>query len=849
MECDLERLTIKQKIKELMKWQETQEKSFHNQSSESSSADNDKFHIDSKLEDDQSSGRIMESYDKFLPSNIEVVNDKFSNNDVAITIKAKKPFLRKGAGLARYKMTHNTVSSNRPKSRQTNAAKSDYSNNKPVTKSKTCNQTIPDDLGTNSRKMKVTKSNFCTSDEIESKSSGMQVAVPNKLEDVTKWADVLQKQSEMSSREADELRIFEMLEEKAAESSFCSSSSIVAKFMELTVRSTPKKNKNNKVGITCSETLKVVDLACPVNGECYSSSDGESDFASSDCDSEKSSCSLTSEGRMILSLIDKYREFALLDGDLGSNSFSNISDNNVNDFFHRTNRAETPVKIREIKENETCDREVEPNNDASQSLDDIDEEVNETLLDPSKNEDLKATSSITPAVDKCSSTNMTTNDNLNKNGNTNPTKMTHRPNENSNDTDSVMDGSVPYGVGLINGACNLQSYMKKIQEELKNLENETERVRQVRGRYEEEYRKFKREKETFLRTHENERRLFEIEIEEEKKKLQKERTVFERHSKPLRSKPALALENEIKMLQEKVLKLQDELKEKQKNWAISQSSVRSQLHSLVEANKTLRQEMIEMKDREKKLLEKEKKNRIHSYRQKSQFKNVNDHLEAVNESDFEPPAVVECISSNTAPKTNVRVMKNVEKSCDKNDNVNEDHLFPPEKPLKILHPNGDIQITYDDGTNHYYFKESHVWHKKYCDGLELVVFDDGQIEINFEDGTREVLYTNGCRKLFVTGGDELWCYKNGDHVIVKKSGDRVLAFASGEVEIHRKDYKLKQYPDSSCKYLFANGVTETRYADGRVRVKDKEGNLLKDNKQDLTQQCMKLLDKVMTNSS
>ena len=38
----------------------------------------------------------------------------------------------------------------------------------------------------------------------------------------------------------------------------------------------------------------------------------------------------------------------------------------------------------------------------------------------------------------------------------------------------------------------------------------------------------------------------------------------------------------------------------------------------------------------------------------------------------------------------------------------------------------------------------------------------------------------------------------------------------------------REYPDGTVKTLFNDGRQETRYANGRTRVKDKDGNLVHD---------------------
>ena len=41
-------------------------------------------------------------------------------------------------------------------------------------------------------------------------------------------------------------------------------------------------------------------------------------------------------------------------------------------------------------------------------------------------------------------------------------------------------------------------------------------------------------------------------------------------------------------------------------------------------------------------------------------------------------------------------------------------------------------------------------------------------------------------------------------------------------------FQRREYPDGTLKILYPDGIQETRYSNGRVRVKDKEGKLIMD---------------------
>ncbi len=97
-----------------------------------------------------------------------------------------------------------------------------------------------------------------------------------------------------------------------------------------------------------------------------------------------------------------------------------------------------------------------------------------------------------------------------------------------------------------------------------------------------------------------------------------------------------------------------------------------------------------------------------------------------------------------------------------------------------------------------------------------------------------------------TDGSEDMSFPDGTRVEVKPNGDRTLRLLNGQREIHTADFKVcimrlvtlwvlkfphdqrREYPDGTVKTLFNDGRQETRYSNGRTRIKDKDGNLLHD---------------------
>lgn len=76
---------------------------------------------------------------------------------------------------------------------------------------------------------------------------------------------------------------------------------------------------------------------------------------------------------------------------------------------------------------------------------------------------------------------------------------------------------------------------------------------------------------------------------------------------------------------------------------------------------------------------------------------------------------------------------------------------------------------------------------------------------------------------------EEWKMPDGTTAKIYHNDTKVMSFPNGEREIHTVNQKRREYPDGTVKIVYADGVSETRYSSGRIRVKDKDGNLISDN--------------------
>ncbi|XP_051635063.1 centromere protein J isoform X1 [Manacus candei] len=152
------------------------------------------------------------------------------------------------------------------------------------------------------------------------------------------------------------------------------------------------------------------------------------------------------------------------------------------------------------------------------------------------------------------------------------------------------------------------------------------------------------------------------------------------------------------------------------------------------------------------------------------------------------------------------------------------------KTVTITFFNGDVKQVMPDQTVIYYYADAKTTHTTYSDGLEVLQFSNGQIEKHYPDGKKEITFPDQTIKNLFTDGQEESILPDGTIVRVQPDGSKTIEFNNGQRELHTSQFKRREYPDGSVKTVYMNGQQETKYGSGRVRVKDKDGNIIMDTK-------------------
>ncbi|KAJ7416252.1 centromere protein J [Pitangus sulphuratus] len=331
------------------------------------------------------------------------------------------------------------------------------------------------------------------------------------------------------------------------------------------------------------------------------------------------------------------------------------------------------------------------------------------------------------------------------------------------------------------------------------------------------------------------------EIEEykkkEMKKLQKERKVFEKYATEARAIPDKKERDEIQALKQQIAELQEDLKRKEAKWSTTHRRLKDQIEALVNENLELKEEV---KIMEKFRLEAWKK--IEAAGSKKKIENSAVALKRP-ESDISPNEAHVSLPSGPAYVDSEEIERETAYPDGKVEQVlkNGCHLvfFPngtwkkvgsDGKTVTITFFNGDVKQVMPDQTVIYYYADAKTTHTTYSDGLEVLQFSNGQIEKHYPDGKKEITFPDQTIKNLFTDGQEESILPDGTIVRVQPDGSKTIEFNNGQRELHTAQFKRREYPDGSVKTVYMNGQQETKYGSGRVRVKDKDGNIIMDTK-------------------
>lgn len=398
---------------------------------------------------------------------------------------------------------------------------------------------------------------------------------------------------------------------------------------------------------------------------------------------------------------------------------------------------------------------------------------------------------------------------------------------------------------------------KPLREKALELDVEIERYRkenaalaQLRKEHASNLSSLKKEMEEFKKKRSAEVEEFEKFKNEEIQKLKKERRLFDMLKK---SHDEFFFTREDRKVQDALKadleKLREDTKLKEQRWKSNSERMKDRIDQLEKENMELKgkliskeQEFLKMKSQSQDTHPASKKKSRERYSFEAGF--VNRATSIPN-----PPCLVqssvesEVILDKTSPYHN-RIQANGGEVLIKDEVVRHQNL--PDDSVKVayakvakrvLNPdgsetiefcNGDMQQNFSNGTKLYVFTEHNIRHYFYPDGLQIFYFPCGQVEKIFANGTKEIEFPNGNLKYVYEDGSEETILMDGTVIKSQTDGTIIKELTNGIKEMYYNGIRRIEYPDGGVKTIHKDGSQETRYASGRIRKKDPQGNLIYD---------------------
>ncbi|XP_078488751.1 uncharacterized protein LOC100178680 [Ciona intestinalis] len=409
----------------------------------------------------------------------------------------------------------------------------------------------------------------------------------------------------------------------------------------------------------------------------------------------------------------------------------------------------------------------------------------------------------------------------------------------------------------------LKKKLEEMELEIKRFQTESSKLSFLREKEAKQLEVKRKEVEMIEQRFKEQSEQFEDFRKSEIKKLKRERKMLDDHSAVLKDLPSKQSREQIADLEKEILTLQEEMKIKEQRLGAVNSRLRCQLDVAVKENKTLCEKINNLEETVEKY---EKQNNSRKNKKANTvWKAINDivdetdsKLDKSDQENFQPNV----LHSGAQEKSPVGVFKEV--LMDRNDNVlvervsDEIHrgnagegkkierrlkdgtqeitfqkgtqkiISPENGSVQIKFTNGDIKTTFPDGTVTYLYIASGTKHTTHPNGLQIIEFNNNQVERHFPDGSKHVSFEDGSSKMVKLDGTEETIFPDGTVMLVKENGEKIVEYMNGQKEVHTPLYKRRTYPDGTCKTVYSDGRQETRYSSGRVRVKDSNGAIVVD---------------------
>lgn len=180
-----------------------------------------------------------------------------------------------------------------------------------------------------------------------------------------------------------------------------------------------------------------------------------------------------------------------------------------------------------------------------------------------------------------------------------------------------------------------------------------------------------------------------------------------------------------------------------------------------------------------------------------------------------------------AKRTKVTVHRN--SGLSKRESIISTEIAIPEKRSEsVVHfENGCRMHVLPDKTVVHIFSNG-TKQSSFADGSKLIEFPNGQTERTLVNGVKYISYPNQSHRIIHPNGSEELTMSDGTIIRLTPDGTEVVIMPNGEREIRSKEFTRREYRSGIVKTIYLDGTQETRYPNGRLRIKDRFSNVIVD---------------------
>lgn len=139
------------------------------------------------------------------------------------------------------------------------------------------------------------------------------------------------------------------------------------------------------------------------------------------------------------------------------------------------------------------------------------------------------------------------------------------------------------------------------------------------------------------------------------------------------------------------------------------------------------------------------------------------------------------------------------------------------KQIRVQFYNGDYKEKLADGRCIYKYASTNTTETEFPDGTHVYEFPNGQIEKHLPDGRQEHILPDKTKNIYLA---------DGTIISLKPNGEKFIQHPNQTKEVHTDTYKRKLFPNGSILTVFNTGEQEIRYANGKIKIKDAQGNVI-----------------------